>query len=353
MDNKIIESDLKQITNRLLNYSDKLNGKSLLLTGAAGFIGKYIFNTIDYFNSNILDKPCTVIAVDNYITGLEKKYDYVNQKWIKHDIRNQFQIDDDVDYIIHAAGLGSPAFYDKFRIETIEVGTIGTKNILELANDKNVDSMIFFSSSEVYGNPDPKFIPTPETYNGNVSPIGPRSCYDESKRLGETYCVTYNEIYQTPVKIIRPFNVFGPGLRFDDKRVIPNFISFAMKGEDIPIYGDGMQTRTFCYISDFIVGMFQVLFSDYNGEVFNIGNPDGEIGMEALASLACELFGNNSKPTKVEDVNTVYNKNTDPYRRCPDIHKISNLVGFNPEIELKEGLKRTIEWFQFEYKDST
>ena len=254
MDNKIIESDLKQITNRLLNYSDKLNGKSLLLTGAAGFIGKYIFNTIDYFNSNILDKPCTVIAVDNYITGLEKQYNSENQKWIKHDIRNPFQIDDDLDYIVHAAGLGSPAFYDKFKIETIEVGTIGTKNVLELANDKNVDSMIFFSSSEVYGNPDPKFIPTPETYNGNVSPIGPRSCYDESKRLGETYCVTYNEIYQTPVKIIRPFNVFGPGLRFDDKRVIPNFISFAMKGEDIPIYGDGMQTRTFCYISDFIVG---------------------------------------------------------------------------------------------------
>jgi len=347
--NRVIEEDIRNIANDIEPDSSKLSGKTLLITGGAGFLGRYFLLTLDYLNKNSLKEPCKVVCVDNFLTGLKNlKIENSNLTLINHDVRTPLKIDENIDYIIHAAGIGSPVFYNQFKIETIEAGTIGTRNMLDLAREKNVESFLFFSSSEVYGDPDPRFVPTPETYNGNVSSIGPRAVYDESKRLGETLCVTYFQLYKVPVKIVRPFNVYGPGMRLDDYRVIPNFVVNALKGNTIPVYGTGQNTRTFCYVSDAIAGFLKVLLSDHNGEVFNVGNPEGEIGMLDLAEIVAGIFGNIIKTENRIGPNETY-MSADPKRRCPDINKIRNLVDYNPRINLENGLKRFVEWAKEEY----
>lgn len=346
---RIIEEDIQNVTKEIGPLFGKLSGKTLLITGGAGFLGRYFLHTLDYLNKNVLKEPCKVVCVDNFLTGLNNlKLDGENFTLIKHDVRMPLKIDGDVNYIIHAAGLGSPVFYNQFKIETIEAGTSGTRNMLDLAKEKNIESFLFFSSSEVYGDPDPRFVPTPETYNGNVSCIGPRACYDESKRLGETMCMVYFQLYKLPIKIVRPFNVYGPGMRLDDYRVIPNFVTSALKGNPIPVYGDGRNMRTFCYVADAIGGFFKVLLSDYNGEVFNIGNQEGEISMENLAGIVMEILGNGTRVENRLGPNETY-MSADPKRRCPDLTKVKNMVGYNPKIDLRTGVGRFIEWAKEEY----
>jgi nucleoside-diphosphate-sugar epimerase len=300
--------------------------------------------TLAELNKNVLENPCRIISVDNFITGssylLEEGRNF---KAIKHDVTKPLKIDENVDYIISAAGIASPKFYRKFIIETIDVGVFGTKNMLELAKEKNVKSMLYFSSSEVYGDPDPQSVPTPETYFGNVSCTGPRSNYDESKRLGETLCVGYYQVHKIPVKTVRPFNVYGPGMRLDDYRVIPNFVSNVFQGKPIPVYGAGNNTRTFCYVTDALVGFFRILFSDYNGEAFNVGNEDNEINMATLAKNVAEILGNNPEIENVEGPTDAYT-NADPKRRCPDLTKIKEKLNYTAKVDLKTGIKRFIEW---------
>ena len=203
-------------------------------------------------------------------------------------------------------------------------------------------------SSEVYGDPDPRFVPTPETYNGNVSCTGPRSNYDESKRLGETMCRSYYETHNIPVRMTRPFNIYGPGMRLDDYRVIPNFAAKALAGEPIPVYGDGRNTRTFCYITDAMTGFFSVLLADnYNGEPFNVGNEDNEISMEQLANITAEIFDNKAKVEKTTGPNDAYTLG-DPKRRCPDLTKIKKL-GYEAKVDIRTGIKRFMEWAIEEY----
>jgi len=350
MNNKVIQEDIINIAEELRSVAEKLSGKTLLITGGAGFIGSYFLLSIDYLNRNLLSEPCKVISVDNFITGL--KYQVAegqNFRSIKHDIANPLKIDEEIDYIIHAAGIGSPRFYRIYKIETIDVGVFGTKNMLEMAREKKVKSFMFFSSSEVYGDPEPKFVPTPEGYNGNVSCIGPRSNYDESKRLGETFCRAYFEMHKVPVKMIRPFNIYGPGMRMDDYRVIPNFVAKIFNGEPIPVYGEGDNTRTFCYVSDAMTGFFKVLLADnLNGEPFNVGNEDNEISMENLAKVMAEIFDNKVQIEKTSGLNDAYTTG-DPKRRCPELTKIRKL-GYEPKVDLKTGIKRFIEWAIEEYK---
>ncbi|MEK6878002.1 MAG: NAD-dependent epimerase/dehydratase family protein, partial [Nanoarchaeota archaeon] len=243
-DNKVVKEDIRQIVSDLGDLVKKFGGKTVLITGGAGFLGKYLVWTLNYLNKNILENPCKIIVLDNFITGLKGSLqDEENIEIREVDISKPFRVEDNIDYIFHAASIAAPLFYNKFKLETIDVGFIGTKNVLELAREKDVKSFLFFSTSEVYGNPDPKFIPTPETYLGNVSCTGPRSAYDEPKRIGETLCMTYAEIYNIPVKIVRPFNVYGPGMRLDDGRGAINFVVSALNGEKIPVYGDGRNTR--------------------------------------------------------------------------------------------------------------
>ncbi len=216
--------------------------------------------------------------------------------------------------------------------------------MLKLAAAKKAKSILFFSSSEIYGDPDPRFVPTPETYRGNVSSLGPRSCYDESKRIGETLCMAHYRVHQTQVKMVRPFNVYGPGMSSKDYRVVPTFLSQIIEGKPLTVHDKGNQTRTFCYVTDAIIGFFKVLLSDNNGEVYNIGNDDEEINMKSLAELLAKII-----PDKVE-INLVnYPENypqDEPQRRCPDLTKARTQLNYKPTISLKNGLSRSYRWMK-------
>lgn len=351
MISKIILDDLRAISNSLKDEAKALEGKTILITGGSGFLGKYFLYTFWYLNKNVFLKKCKVISIDNFITGTQSD-NYLlkdkNFRFINHDVRKPLNVDDSVDYVIHAAGIASPVYYVKFPLETLEVATLGTKNLLEFAKKKKIKSFLFFSSSEIYGDPDPNFIPTPETYPGNVSCIGPRSCYDESKRLGETLCMIYYSLYGLSIKIVRPFNVYGPGMRIDDYRVIPKFISSALKSESLPVHAGGNQTRTFCYVSDAIIGFLKVLLSGKGGDVYNVGNSENEVNMMTLANMVSELF-NNKVLIKAVEYPSTYPQD-DPRRRCPDLTKISRNLGYRSQIDLKDGLKRTFRWYKEELK---
>lgn len=349
--NKIIEEDVKNIVKNLGDSVKDFNGKTILITGGAGFLGKYLVYTLDYLNRNTLDNPCKIIVLDNFITGSKGAFENIeNLEMINLDISKNFEIKEDVHYIMHAASIAAPLFYNKYRLETIDVGFLGTKNILEIAKEKKVKSFLFFSTSEVYGNPDPKFIPTPETYFGNVSFTGPRAVYDEPKRIAETLCMTYADIYSLPVKIVRPFNVYGPGMRLDDGRGAINFIVSALRGKKIPVYGDGKNTRSWTYVSDATTGFFKVLLSSHNREAFNVGSDEHEIEMRHLAQIVAGLVRQeNVEVSHVESPNETYGK-ADVNRRAPDLTKIRTMLGYTLKVNLVEGLNRLIKWTEEELK---
>lgn len=342
---KIIAEDIENLAESLMDCKDFFSGKTFLITGAGGFLGKYMVLLLKYMNDHILEHKASAILMDNFITGYEQQIaEDENLVFKRHNVIQPFTTVQKIDYIIHAAGIASPVYYTKFSIETMDVGTIGTRNVLELAREKKVKSYIFMSSSEVYGDPNPEFVPTPESYNGNVSIHGPRSCYDESKRFGETMCVAFWRVHNVPVKIVRPFNAYGPGIRPDDYRVLPNFIEHALRKEPLPIHGDGRNTRSFCYISDEIEAVFKLLFSDANGEAFNVGNPDREISVQELARLVARSMPHKVDVVNIDPPHAVYAM-SDPKRRCPDINKLQATINFKPRYSLEEGLNRTIQWF--------
>lgn len=348
----VVEEDVKKIFEGIGPFANRLEGKTLLISGGSGFLGSYINQAIYYLNKHVLKKPCRVISVDNYITGSNKKnflgeIEDINFEFVFQDVRLPMLIREDVDYIIHAAGLASPYYYQKYPLETIESAVIGAKNLLELARAKKVKGFLFFSSSEIYGDPDPKFVPTPETFIGNVSSIGPRACYDESKRLGETISLVYYQQYNVPIKIVRPFNIYGPGMKPNDYRVIPTFLYSALTGKDLPVHGKGVQTRTFCYVTDAISAFFQILLSDKDGVIYNVGNDKPEITMYELAKRIAGLVDNGVKAKTINYPHTY--PAGEPQRRCPDLAKIKKDFKYKPLIDLDSGLKRTIAWYRSKY----
>lgn len=348
MAKSIIDKDIADITKRLGKTIPQLSGKTLLISGGAGFIGSYILRTIAHLNKTKLKRGCRVISVDNYFTGTRRKNnsEFPQSQFIflEHDMRQPLDIAEKIDFIIHAAGVASPIYYQKYPLETIEVTIWGVKHLLELARLKHVKSFLYFSSSEVYGDPDSKFIPTPETYLGNVSSTGNRACYDESKRLGETLCMVYHRLYKIPAKIVRPFNIYGPGMKAQDYRVIPTFLTNGLKGKYLPVHEKGNQTRTFCYISDAIVGFMKILLLGKNGEVYNVGNDQNEINMMSLAQIVSSLFAK-SPEIRMLPYPAVYPSN-EPQRRCPDLTKIKTELGYESSVDLQTGLKRTLQWFR-------
>ena len=351
MSNLIIKQ-LDIVIGDIAKEAKKLEGKTVLISGGSGFLGTYL-NTIFYLlNKKILKVPCKVISVDNYITGHRKNFlinleKNKNFRFIHSDIRLPLNLNENVDFVIHAAGLASPYYYKKYPLDTIESAILGAKNLLELSRITKPESFLFFSSSEIYGDPEPEHVPTPETYAGRVSSIGPRACYDESKRLTETLCLTYFQIFGVPIKIVRPFNIYGPGMRHTDYRVIPTFLYKGLQGKDLPVHDKGNQTRTFCYITDALTAIFKVLLSGKPGEVYNIGNNTPEITMFELASIICANLKNGAKPRR-----KAYPDNYpagEPQRRCPDLSKIKSELGYIPRIDLETGLKRSLQWFKTEY----
>lgn len=341
-----IAREIESIAASIGSETRRLEGKTLLIAGGAGFLGRWMVAVLQCLNAGVLRKPCRALVLDNYITGSRKnivaEIKDPHIQFIEHDVRKPLSMRGAADFIIHAAGIASPVHYKSHPVEAIESAIFGAKHLLELAKDKKAESFLFFSSSEIYGDPDPRFIPTPETYLGNVSCIGPRSCYDESKRLGETLSMTYFHRYGIPVKIVRPFNVYGPGMTMDDFRVIPNFLTRALHHEPLPVHLKGNQTRSFCYVTDAITGFFKVLLSSANGEVYNVGNDEEEIRMQDLAAVVAGLF---EPPAAVEHVE--YPKSypkEEPQRRVPDLTKIKHALGFQPKVSLKSGLERTLAW---------
>lgn len=344
--NPIIIEDAEWIFHR---YGDRLlplRGSRLLLTGASGFLCSYLVDVLATWS----ELQLKVIAVDNFIAASRDRLTHLEAssavELMTHDVTQPIQLDRPIDYIIHGASIASPMYYRRFPLETINVNVDGTRRMLELARTARAKSMLFLSSSEIYGDPDPRFIPTSEEYTGNVSCTGPRACYDESKRLGETLCATYFRLHATPVKTIRPFNVYGPGQRLDDQRIIPDLVYAALNGGPIKLFSDGRPTRSFCYARDFAAALLLVLLSSENGEAFNIGN-DEEISIGTAAETVAQTKGNGA-PLKVEyAVSGDRDYLTDnPNRRCPDLSKIRSRVGWSPEVKFRDGIARTIHSYR-------
>jgi UDP-glucuronate decarboxylase len=237
-------------------------------------------------------------------------------------------------------------YYQQYPLETIESAVVGAKNLLELSRKHELQGFLLFSSSEIYGDPDPRAIPTPETYCGNVSSIGPRSCYDESKRLAETLSLIYQQRLGVPVRIVRPFNIYGPGMKPDDRRVVPMFALKTLAGDTLPVHGVGHQTRTFCYITDAIAGFLKVLLSGATGGVYNVGNDDTEISMRDLARLFVELSDSGARVETIPYPDSY--PAGEPQRRCPDLTKIRAELQYAPAVPLREGLRRFLSWARAE-----
>ena len=340
----LLLTDIEQIVENISDVSNQFSGKTVLLTGGRGFLGRYFMEIFNSLNEQILKEKVKVIVLDNLITSGKEGADipsYENIEFINHNVIEKFSTDEKIDFIIHAAGIASPYYYRAYPLETLEVAINGTKNMLELAV-QNSARLSFFSSSEIYGDPDSKNIPTKESYKGNVSCTGPRACYDESKRVGETLCNIFHNLKGVRTNTIRPFNVFGPGMQETDYRVLPNFTS-RIKG-DIPlqIYGTGKQTRTFCYITDAMEGFIRVILNGVPGEAYNIGNPKPEI---SVIELIEKIEFNLDKKVKYNIVDYPDSYPADePNRRCPDILKAKRQIKYQPKVDINEGLRRYIKW---------
>jgi len=306
--------------------------KRVLITGAAGFLGSHLCD-------RFIKEGYHVIGMDNLLTGNIKNIEHLfplkNFEYYHHDVTKFVHVAGDLDYILHFASPASPIDYLKMPIQTLKVSSLGTHNLLGLAKDKKARILVA-STSEVYG--DPAVHPQPEEYWGNVNPIGPRGVYDEAKRFMESMTMAYHNFHGVDTRIIRIFNTYGPRMRLDDGRALPAFMSQALTGQDLTLFGDGSQTRSFCYVDDLVEGIYRLLLSDYHLPV-NIGNPV-EITLLQFAQEIVELTGTNQK--------IVYRPlpTDDPKQRKPDITKAKTILGWEPKVDRKEGLKITYEYFK-------
>lgn len=306
--------------------------KRILITGAAGFLGSHLCD-------RFIKEDYHVIAMDNLITGrlknLEHLFHLENFEFYNHDVSKFIHVPGKLDYILHFASPASPIDYLKIPIQTLKVGSLGIHNCLGLARVKGARVLIA-STSEVYG--DPTVHPQTEDYWGNVNPVGPRGVYDEAKRFQEAMTMAYHTFHNVETRIVRIFNTYGPRMRLNDGRVLPAFIGQALRGEDLTIFGDGSQTRSFCYVDDLVEGIYRLLLSDYPLPV-NIGNPD-EITIAQFAEEIIKLTGTNQKVI-FKDLPV-----DDPKQRQPDISKAREILNWEPKIDRAEGLKRTYAYFK-------
>ena len=308
-------------------------GKTIMITGGAGFLGSHLAG-------NLLDAGSRVIVMDNLLTGDIRNISGFTDRnflFIEHDVTQHINVDEPIDFVLHFASPASPIDYLQHPIHTLKVGALGTHNALGLA--KHYDAtFVLASTSEVYG--DPQVNPQTEDYWGHVNPIGPRGVYDEAKRFAEAMTMAYNRSHSLQTRIVRIFNTYGPRMRLRDGRAIPNFITQALRGEPLTIYGDGSQTRSFTFVDDLVRGIVVLMHAD-DSEPVNIGNPE-ELTIREMAEAVLELTGSDSplheEPLPVDD----------PQVRCPDITRARELLGWEPTVKLREGLEPTIEWFRKE-----
>jgi dTDP-glucose 4,6-dehydratase len=306
--------------------------KRIVLSGAAGFVGSHMCD-------RLLSDGYSVIGLDNFLTGHQRNIEHLNGHpnflFIRHDVTCPSDIPGPVDYVLHMASPASPKDYLEHPVETLDVGSLGTRRMLELAESRNA-KFLLTSTSETYG--DPSVHPQVETYWGNVNPVGPRSCYDESKRFAEALTMAWHRSRGVETSIARIFNTYGPRMKLNDGRVVPAFLDQALRGEPITVFGDGLQTRSFCYVSDLVDGLVRLMLSR---EIYpvNLGNPR-ETNMLEFAGLIRELTGSNAaivhKPLPEDD----------PRQRRPDISKAERILGWRPVVSLEDGLQRTVSYFQ-------
>jgi dTDP-glucose 4,6-dehydratase len=307
----------------------------ILVTGGAGFIGSHLVDTF-------LEQGHHVTAVDNLITGRRENIAaheaHANFEFIEHDLSEKLYVEEPLDALLHFASPASPVDFLRFPIQILKVNSLGTLHALGIARATGA-RFLLASTSEVYG--DPEVHPQPESYTGNVNPIGPRGAYDEAKRFAEAMTMAYHRIHDVDTRIVRIFNTYGPRMRLDDGRVVPNFVSQALRGEPLTVYGDGSQTRSFTYVSDLVAGIVKLLDSDTH-EPVNLGNPN-EMPILEFANRINAATGNEAG---VEYLDLPASRLGDPTRRCPDISRARSLLGWEPRVELDEGLESTIRWFR-------
>ena len=330
------EKEIEEIIRNLGDISKSIEEKNVLVTGGAGFLGSWICEVL-------VEQGAKVICLDNLVSGLKSNVssmmDRANFKFVQHDVTQPIFFDEPIDVVMHLASRASPFEFEKYPIQILKANTLGIWVALGIAKKHNA-RFLYTSTSEIYG--DAKEIPTTEEYRGNVNPIGPRSCYDEAKRCGESYVIAYKMQHGLDTRIARIFNTYGPRMRAEGVygRVIPRFVEQALSNKPITIFGDGSQTRSFCYVTDQVEGLLKLAFYEKTeGEVVNIGS-DEEITISELAKLVNEITDSSPKmefhPLPKDD----------PLRRKPEISKAKEILGWVPKVSLEEGLKRTIEWFR-------
>lgn len=333
---------------------NKLKNGTILITGCAGFLGFYFVHFFYHFCDRLNLKK--VICLDNFMLGYPKWIDEMEQD--KRFVIKKFDIiSDDIasipeaeeaDFIIHMASIASPMFYRKYPIETLDANIWGLRRLLDYYKEKAIKGFLFYSSSELYGDPVPEAVPTSEEYNGNVSATGPRACYDESKRFGETMCMLFAQQYQMPIGVVRPFNNYGPGMKINDKRVPADFAKNIVEQKDITILSSGTPSRTFCYIADAIAGYLKILLHG-TYDYFNIGIETPEITISTLAEIyqkaGKEIFDYTGKVVYAVSEDKEYLTNN-PQRRCPDITKARTILGYQPSITVEEGVRRFLQFIK-------
>ncbi|MGQ0646190.1 MAG: NAD-dependent epimerase/dehydratase family protein, partial [Gemmatimonadaceae bacterium] len=310
-----------------------------------GFLGAAMVDVLIHLNRTRFTRPAKAVVVDNFVTGVPERLRSLaaddNVEMISADISRDIEIATEFQYAIHAAGIASPIVYRAKPLQTADVNVWGMRRMLELARkQQDLRGFLFFSTSEIYGDPDPAHIPTREDYRGYVSCTGPRACYDESKRFGETLAVVYHQEFGFPVRSVRPFNVFGAGQRIDDGRIIPDLMRAATNGTPLVLHSDGRATRSFCYISDATAGFYRALLKGRAGEAYNIGN-DHEVSIRHVADLVATMSGT---PVTFEPSTDPHYLTDNPQRRCPDLTKSREHLGYTPHTSLEEGLRRTLQW---------
>jgi UDP-glucuronate decarboxylase len=341
-----IRRDLDEIARRVGHAIEQVAGKTVLVSGGEGFMPSYLVDALLEANDRGLTPPCKVVCLDNRQTAdgsrLAHRAGRDDFRLIVQDVTEPLDLEGPADIVVHAASIASPIRYRERPLETIDVNVVGTRRLLELARAKGCERFLFFSSSEIYGDPPPDRVPTSEDYWGHVSCTGPRACYDESKRLGETLCATFHSLSGLHVTIIRPFNVYGPRLPLDDGRVVPDFLGDALAGRPITLLSDGRVTRSFCYITDAMSAIMLLLADGAAGGAYNVGN-DEEVTIGDLAALVDEVSGNRlgvSYRTSDDPAYLVDN----PTRRSPDLGKLEAAIQWRPEVSLREGIARTLAY---------
>jgi len=352
--NEVVVKDLDYIHECLTEHHDKLSGATVLMTGCGGFLGFYMMQYLVSYASRlgikevigldsfVLQKPDWLVELEQSFPTVMKLYDFD----ISKDKIDGLESVSEVDFVIHAASIASPIFYRQYPLETLDANIWGLRQLLDFYNRDSLKGFLFFSSSEIYGDPPPDMIPTDEEYNGNVSCNGPRACYDESKRFGETMCSIYAQQFNMPITIARPFNNYGPGMRLNDRRLPADFAKAVINGNDIDILSDGTPTRTFCYVADAVVGYFFCLFYG-KYDYFNIGIEIPEISIKEVA----EVYVKKAKDILNLDLKITYKISDDkdymtdnPNRRSPRIDKARKYLKYEPKITLEEGVGRYLSF---------